>query len=92
MGGLKRIWMNNYVVAAFPALYTWQIYGFWRGAGMFAFAIVLLAGISWLFILRGFSLEKVWIPKVILIVALMVIVGISAAEICSNGEDCKPLF
>jgi len=65
-----------------PAVYAWQVYGFWIGASVFM-AVALL-----LITLTCFNMNRGWVRLFVLILSCVAI-GLSAAQTCDANHVCQ---
>jgi hypothetical protein len=79
--------IKNTTISIFPALYAWQNYSLGVGIAVYIGMATLLAAISWMFVLRDMNLKWLFGIKVVLIVLTMVVIGLSATEMCRLEKD-----
>lgn len=73
--------LPNYLVALLPALYAWQVHDAIIGTVVWCATLLALAAQGWIFILRGWPLNHLNVARAVLVVASLVLIGLSAATV-----------
>lgn len=73
------------ILALLPAVYAWQVHGWLSAIIVFCATGAAVVGLGYLFLLRSWPLRWLTFARAALIITIMVLVGLSAAEICDIG-------
>ena len=85
--------IGNGIIAALPALYAWQLYGWLIAIAVFLFVLVTLAAISWAVVLDRMSARKASVIRIAFVVLIFVGLAVSAAQVCDFSTDtCRNIF
>jgi hypothetical protein len=82
----------KFFLALLPGLYGWQVYGWLAGLGAYLFVYLGLAGLAWAFVLKDWTYRRVILCRTALVLLSMVLIGVSAAQICEPNTACRWMF
>jgi hypothetical protein len=78
----------NWIMIALPALYAWQVQGFWIGATTFVLLAILSTAAAWFFLTRESSNapRNVKRARIAIMVLAFVAIAASGAEVITNAD------
>ena len=78
------------LLAAVPAIYTWQVYGWPAALAVFVVVDLLLVALGWAYVLRDWSFRRLVLARSALVITAWLLIALSAAETCD--PVCRRLF